>query len=205
MTTEQTTSAPIEMAVESAVQPPTEAKKAKPAKAKKSAPKAAKPKSTKPKGGAKMKTNTAKKLSTSSSTATNGPRMKGMQIYHAKRIVGPAMKDFIKKVKKTPLPGICQLNGCKTKVTARAKWCATHKKEIRKAQLKANNEVWRKRVKDGIAGHHVVYKNRPTIWAAQNKQHATKFVQAGHAVVTPETWKTKVLPKAEIVLKQAGA
>lgn len=97
-----------------------------------------------------------------------------------KRKPGPAMAKF--KVKPVAEPGICRLVGCKTK-TAGVKWCATHKKQIRKAQLKANNPVWRKRIKAGTAKHHVVYSDRPTAWAVKAKEEALKIVKSGHSII----------------------
>lgn len=90
--------------------------------------------------------------------------------------------------------------GCKTKATksSRSLWCFPCYKKRRKKQLKANNVVWRARVKKGTAGHHVRYRRHATEWA---KQHKTAAIA--------QAKKYKVLGQKEeaikIVEKDAGA
>lgn len=114
--------------------------------------------------------------------------------------VGPAMKKFKFKVKRQK--GECDVLGCKVKGLGSKRRCPKHKKLIRKAQLKANNVVWRKRVKDGVAGHHAVYtdsdegKTRATKFAVKAADKALAAVKAGHSVVDVDGFK-KALAQAE--------
>lgn len=109
-------------------------------------------------------------------------QIKGAQLL--KTGPGPAMVQFAKKLRKTPEQGMCHVLGCEKKsVTLRAKWCMGHKKAIRKAQLKANNKVWRKRVKEGLAGHHVIYAGAATAFSLKNRELAEKIVAAGRATI----------------------
>ena len=116
--------------------------------------------------------------------------------------VGPAMKRF--KFKKDRKPGECDVLGCKVNGLAPARRCHKHKKLIRKAQLKANNVVWRKRVKEGTAGNHAVYTfdgdQVATKFARKESSKALAAVKAGHAVVDEKGFK-KALAAAEVVRK----
>ena len=119
-------------------------------------------------------------------------KIKGAQLL--KKGPGPATKAWAKKFRADREPGQCNMKGCSRKtVTPRAKWCAPHKKEVRKAQLKANNVVWRKAVKEGRAGHHVVYDGQATVFTLQNKNQAEKIVLAGRATVTTKTELEKAI------------
>ncbi len=75
--------------------------------------------------------------------------------------------------KKTEKP---KCRGCKKGAvkSSRSKWCSPCYKKRRRKQLKANNVVWRARVRKGTAGHHVRYRRDPTEWAAANKEKAIK-------------------------------
>lgn len=107
----------------------------------------------------------------------------------SKRKPGPATAKF----KFKPLPKSrtqCDVLNCKVRPSKGFR-CTGHKKLIRKAQLKANNVVWKKRVKAGTAGHHVIYtrpgEKKPiaTRWSLGKKtaELAHKKVAAGHSVV----------------------
>jgi hypothetical protein len=69
--------------------------------------------------------------------------------------------------------------GCKKLPTksARSKWCLGCYTKRRRKQLKANNVVWKARVKKGKAGHWVRYNGKPTSWAQQHKTAAIKQVR----------------------------
>lgn len=79
--------------------------------------------------------------------------------------------------------------GCKKAPTKspRSKWCRACYKVRRMKQLKANNVVWRDRVAKGKAGHHVKYRNRPTVWAAEHKgaavSQAKKYKVGGEEAI----------------------
>jgi hypothetical protein len=112
----------------------------------------------------------------------------------AKRKPGPAMAAF--KQKKERRLGVCNLIGCAQKtVTAKSKWCKEHKKEIRKAQLAANNIIWRKRVEAGTAGHHVAYRNHATVWAQENAKKALSLVKSGKSVIEDPKKFEEILKK----------
>lgn len=117
---------------------------------------------------------------------------------------GPAAPLF--KVKAAKEPGVCQMRGCSSRsVTERSKWCYEHKRVVRKAQLALNNIVWRKRVERGTAGHHVAYKNRPTVWAATHVRDAERLVRKGRSIYGKDAWMTKVVPRIPTVLRQLAA
>lgn len=106
---------------------------------------------------------------------------------HKRRAVGPAMEAIQNRMKTQRTPGICMIRECRNKsTTPKAKWCKKHQKEVRKLQNAANHTVWKMRVAAGMAGHHVVYKGRPTSWAATNKRRALRLAQAGHSVHSPD-------------------
>lgn len=113
---------------------------------------------------------------------------------------GPGTRLF--KFKASREPGECDIKGCSTKVPGRARRCAKHKKEVRKAQLRENNLIWRKRVARGQAKHHVVYtspvagKRTLTEWARQNPERALKLVKNDFGVVDLEEFR-KLLKLAE--------
>lgn len=119
---------------------------------------------------------------------------------------GPAMKGFKVKVDKAIKPGLCQLHGCSAKAaTKRAKWCREHKKTIRKAQLAANNVVWRKRVSEGTAGHHVAYRGKPTWWAVEKPKAALTLVKAGASIIEDPKKLEEALAKAAAAEKLRAA
>jgi hypothetical protein len=147
----------------------------------------------KPNGKAKKAADTAR------------PKLEGLAIYHPKRPVGPAMVALKNKIK-VEADGVCRFRGCSTKThSKRQKWCATHKKEVRKLQLAENNKVWRDRVERGVAGHHIVYDGRPTKFTATHKGQAVKIVKAGLSVVNLETFEKKIAPHIEKVAAAAKA
>lgn len=114
-----------------------------------------------------------------------------------KRQPGPAMKALAGKVKENRVLGVCMRKGCSTKtVTHRAKWCREHKKAIRKAQLAANNVVWKRRVLKHEAGHHVAYRNEATKWSATHKDKALDLAKKGHSVYEVDKLK-KILAKVK--------
>lgn len=148
--------------------------------AKKAAVKEPKAKAPKAKKEPKMKA-APKEVKTVKAKPVPGNKLK-----FGSRKPGPAMGLF--KLKDPAEPGVCRVYGCSKKASSgKGRWCAPHKKEIRKAQLKANNVIWRKRVKAGTAGHHVVYsvekKLRPTEWAVKNKEKALAKVKKGEATI----------------------
>jgi hypothetical protein len=104
---------------------------------------------------------------------------------------GPAARLF--KLKKEA-DGKCNVLGC-SKPRKGRKWCATHTKEVRKEQLRLNNLTWRKKAREGAAGHHVVYtstvdgKQKPTAWALQNPAKALKQVKESGIVEVEELKK----------------
>lgn len=101
--------------------------------------------------------------------------------------IGPGTKMF--KFKAERAAGECDVQGCKVKGLGKKRRCGKHKKEIRKEQLRANNVVWKKRVKDGTAGHHVVYtrpgEKKPiaTKYSLKKTDAAVAVVAKGHSVV----------------------
>lgn len=112
------------------------------------------------------------------------------------------MSETKKEAKAVAAPH-CQKKGCKNPPKSkRSKWCRPCYKERRKLQLKKNNVVWRDRVAKGKAGHHVVYRNKPTEWAVAHKNDAVK--QAKKYEVGGEQ-ALKVLEKYVHVKKPAKA
>ncbi len=98
--------------------------------------------------------------------------------------LGPGTLKF--KFKATRSRAVCDVLNCKAKPSKGFR-CPKHKKLIRKAQLAANNIVWKKRVKAGTAGHHVVYTNpkkktQATRWALKATNKAMK-VHSGAATL----------------------
>lgn len=115
-----------------------------------------------------------------------------------KRKPGPWLKHFKPGVDMSKV-GVCRVKGCKVKLENRAKWCPKHKKEIRKLQLKLNNQTWFKRIDEGTAGHHIVYtvngKTRATEWARVNPARAMKLAQE-QGTVEPDKLK-KLIDQAQ--------
>lgn len=83
---------------------------------------------------------------------------------------------------------VCDVLSCREKPKKGFR-CEKHRKMIRKAQLKANNVVWKKRVKEGTAGHHVVYtkpdtgKTIATKFSLKATDKATAVVKSGHSII----------------------
>lgn len=101
--------------------------------------------------------------------------------------IGPATAK-VKFKDKPKSRDYCDVLNCSAKPKAGFR-CEKHRKVIRKAQLAANNVVWKKRVKAGTAGHHVVY-TRPgekkaiaTRFSLKATDKAIKVVSTGHSVV----------------------
>lgn len=99
--------------------------------------------------------------------------------------IGPGTSAF----KFKPLPKsreVCDVLTCREKPKAGFR-CAKHKKIIRKAQLKANNVIWKKRVKAGTAGHHAVYTYEDTQlatkFAIKQTDKMEKVVKDGHSII----------------------
>lgn len=119
-------------------------------------------------------------------------QIKGAQLL--KTGPGPAMLKLQNKLKAAPVQGQCDVRGCNAKAASpRAFRCLKHRKAIRKLQLKANNAVWRRRVKAGTAGHHVVYRRAATVFTLKNRPLAEKIVMAGRATVTTKTELEKAI------------
>lgn len=120
---------------------------------------------------------------------------------------GPAMQALASKLRAEPSLGGCDVIGCKNRATSPRAWrCGPHKKAIRKAQLKANNAVWRKRVKEGKAGHHVVYKGYASVFSLKNTKVAEKIVTSGRSTLKTRDEFREVLRKVpESVKKEVKA
>lgn len=109
------------------------------------------------------------------------------------------------KVKPERIPGVCLVQGCnKPSATGLAQWCRDHKKAIRKEQLRLNNIVWRKRVEQGKAGHHLVYRNKPTGFAVENPDKALAIAKKGVGITEPDDLK-KILAKGAASKKVKAA
>lgn len=112
------------------------------------------------------------------------------------KVIGPGTKLFKFKPGKKSRE-VCDLLSCRTKPKTGFR-CDAHRKIVRKAQLKANNPVWKRRVKAGTAGHHVVYtkpdtgKRIATKFSLKAADEATKVVKSGHSVVS-EVGKFKAI------------
>lgn len=118
---------------------------------------------------------------------------------------GPAMEALANKIKTQREPGECKFRGCSKKTLApKGKWCAVHKKEVRAAQLAANNATWHDRAKKGLAGHHVVYRNQATVWALQNKDKAHSIVKNGRSILKTVKALDEVIRKTPVEAKQAA-
>lgn len=105
----------------------------------------------------------------------------------ARRVVGPGTKKF--SFKEARVRGACDVARCSKKARSPKGFrCKKHIKLVRKAQLKANNVVWRKRVKAQTAGHHIVYTfkkvTKPTEWATRNPDAAVTQTERGATVDT---------------------
>jgi hypothetical protein len=123
-----------------------------------------------------------KKLSPKQVLKKANPKAKRERI----KPLGPVTKQF--KFKDGPKSfEICDVLNCKSKPKKGFR-CDAHRKLIRKAQLKANNAVWKKRVKAGEAGHHAVYtyegKRIATRAALKDTEKFIPVVKSGHSVVT---------------------
>lgn len=124
---------------------------------------------------------------------------------------GPGTKQF--KFKPVSLRGECDVLGCKSKAHSPSAFrCAKHKKEIRKVQLRENNQTWFKRIEKGTAKHHVVYtspvtgKQELTEWALANPDKALAQVKKGISIVEPDEFKKLlVASKAAAAKNKKGA
>lgn len=87
-----------------------------------------------------------------------------------------ALKKLGWKVKGVKTGHECCVMRC-TRATSSSRviWCAMHRAEIRKLQVKLNGEAHLKRKADGVAGHHLTYKGKPTPWAKENPKAAKKL------------------------------
>lgn len=95
-----------------------------------------------------------------------------------------AIKKLNWKLRAARVPGLCSKLGCQVKFPSRGQiYCKAHKKAVRKVQLKLNNIVWRRRVKAGTAGHHVVYDDTATKWTMKARKEAEKKVKTNHSIV----------------------
>lgn len=86
----------------------------------------------------------------------------------------------------------CKFRGCKTHVK-RGKWCAPHRKEVRKEQLRVNNVAWQARIAKGKAEHYLWYNDRPTDYALSSEARTEKAVQ--HAKELHPDWKIEDIRK----------
>ncbi len=136
------------------------------------------------------------------------PKAKAKKALRAKRVVGPATAKF--KFKAERKRGECDVLGCNAKPQAGFR-CTKHRKLIRKAQLKANNVVWKKRVKAGTAGHHVVY-TRPgeklpiaTRFAMKAPEKALEVVRKEHSIVEEVGVMKEILARTKASRKVKAA
>lgn len=110
------------------------------------------------------------------------PKATKVKKEHKPRAVGPGTKKFKFKAEKTQ--GKCDVLGCsKSAKTRKSFRCAKHTRIIRKQQLKANNQVWHKRIENGTAKHHAVYNGHVTKWSERNPDKAKAYVKAGRSIV----------------------
>jgi hypothetical protein len=96
--------------------------------------------------------------------------------------VKPKAKKPIKKKPQveTAATHPCAYKGCKKKLLGKRKWCAEHKKLIRKIQLRRNNITYNKRkAKKGWQPKqpHLTYKGRPTEWTREHRAPAEKLAK----------------------------
>ena len=137
-------------------------------------------------------------------TSRKETAVRKLKLNRVPRKPGPAMIALKGKLKPEPVKGECAWKGCSKKaVTKLARWCMGHKKAIRKAQLKANNKVWNRRVKDGSAGHHVVYDGAATVWAVMHKDKAIQQVKKGHSIISTVKDFQTALQKVPTEIKKA--
>lgn len=116
-----------------------------------------------------------------------------------------AIKSLGLKLSPVKLRGACNVAGCSGRpANSRTLFCSKHKKEIRKEQLKLNNIVWRKRVAEKKAGHHVVYRGKATEWALTHKEQALKAVKAERSIYDLKEF-TVAFNKASAAAKVAQA
>lgn len=113
------------------------------------------------------------------------------------RAWGPGTKQF--KFKPLSVRGECDVLGCKSKARRPTAFrCAKHRAEIRRVQLKLNNQTWFKRIEKGTAKHHVVYtspvtgKRTLSAWAMVHPDKALAQVKKGVSVVEPDEFKKLV-------------
>lgn len=97
---------------------------------------------------------------------------------------GPAAKVLAKRIKTKLEPGVCWLKGCQEE--AKVRWCPKHQKEVRKLQLKLNNQTWQKRVKAGKAGHHILYRGKASAYTVENLKSALAASKGGRGIAPPE-------------------
>lgn len=117
---------------------------------------------------------------------------------------GPAMQRLAAKIKLKYEKGECRFRGC-SKPALGLRWCKNHKKFVRKMQLKANNVVWRKRVRAGKADHHVVYRKHATFWTIAHKDAALKKVKKGESIIKTREEFRKALKSVPKEMKKAVA
>ena len=68
----------------------------------------------------------------------------------------------------------------------KAKRCTNCQREFDSKNMQRNNKAWRTRVAKGEAGHRLLYRNRPTLWARLNPEAALKLARGmggDHATV----------------------
>jgi hypothetical protein len=87
------------------------------------------------------------------------------QIEKNKKKLSPPKRTTVKVVEGAKR-GTCAFKGCgKKAISTRSRWCAPHRKEVRREQLRLNNVTWNKRKAKGEAKHRLWYDNRPTDYA----------------------------------------
>lgn len=121
---------------------------------------------------------------------TKAPKAKAVKAAKVKakaaKKVGPGTIKF--KFKENRKPGQCDVLNCSVNnLKGLKRRCPKHKKIIRKAQLKANNVVWKKRVKNKEAGHHAVYtydgKQLATRYSLKATDKVADAVKKGHSII----------------------
>ncbi len=127
-----------------------------------------------------------KVVKASKAKAVKAAKVPKVKAPKAAKKVGPGTVKF--KFKENRKPGQCDVLNCSVNNLKGVKRrCPKHKKIIRKAQLKANNVVWKKRVKNKEAGHHAVYtydgKQLATRYSLKATDKVADVVKKGHSII----------------------
>jgi hypothetical protein len=74
----------------------------------------------------------------------------------------------------------CAVPSCDRRVPSPDhEFCAPCAEARRTWQLKVNREKWKERVKQGDAGHRIMYNGMPTKWAMENPVEAVRIALKG--------------------------